>query len=355
MNIEQVEQKKRAIVEQFGPWASDNLPLGNGLYTIGEEATPLPRLNTLVQLVADISNQPIEKLSFLDLACLEGVFSLEFALQGAKKVVGIEGREANVAKAQFVKEVHGLDNLSFFQDDVRHLSRKKYGSFDVVICSGIFYHLNAPDNFHLIEKVAEVCDRLAIIDTHVSLAAAETQTFKGKEYAGISVLEHYPDDTDDAKLKRWGASLDNLNSFWLTRPSLYNLLREVGFTSVYEVHVPRIEHYRDRLTLVALKGQPQTTHAVSSLQGHPVLQHPQEPSQVLYDGHREALVKAGLSDGDTTFKQPELESYAHQLEADWQAKCNHIRQLEAHIRTLESSPLQKAVRLLKKPLKLFKL
>jgi hypothetical protein len=39
----------------------------------------------------------------------------------------------------------GLPNVEFVTDDVRNFSRKRYGAFDVVICSGILYHLPGKD------------------------------------------------------------------------------------------------------------------------------------------------------------------------------------------------------------------
>ncbi len=67
--------------------------------------------------------------------------AVELARLGAN-VVGIEGREANLAKARFAKEALSLENPEFHQDDVRNLSKEKYGRFDVVLCLGILYHLN---------------------------------------------------------------------------------------------------------------------------------------------------------------------------------------------------------------------
>jgi hypothetical protein len=54
------------------------------------------------------------------------------------------------------------------------------------------------------------------------------------------------------------ASLDNERSFWFTRPSLFNLLTRVGFTSVYTCQTPAFPGQTlDRDTLVAVKGSPQ--------------------------------------------------------------------------------------------------
>ncbi|MBI3796935.1 MAG: methyltransferase domain-containing protein, partial [Deltaproteobacteria bacterium] len=92
----------------------------------------------------DFLHQPLHNLRVLDLGCLEGMYALEFAQHGAQ-VLGIEGRLANIEKARFAKRVLGFSNCDFVQDDVRNLSLAKYGDFDVVLCCGILYHLDAPD------------------------------------------------------------------------------------------------------------------------------------------------------------------------------------------------------------------
>jgi SAM-dependent methyltransferase len=206
-------------------------------------------------MIYDIACKPMESLRVLDLGCLEGLYALELASHGAE-VLGIEGREANVEKARFAKEACGLDNLEFVKDDVRNLGKRKYGEFDVVLCLGILYHLDTPDVFAFLEAMADVCRGFLIIDTHISLAPHKSCIYKDKEYWGSIYREHDMSSSSDEVAQALWASLNNLNSFWLTRSSLYNALADVGFTSVYECHnPPRLREHLDRITLVAMKGQ----------------------------------------------------------------------------------------------------
>ena len=56
-----------------------------------------------------------------------------------------------------------------------------------------------------------------------------------------------------------GRSLDNETSFWITKPSLLNLLHFLGFTTVAEILRPiAFLDYSDRITLAAIKGSLQT-------------------------------------------------------------------------------------------------
>jgi 2-polyprenyl-3-methyl-5-hydroxy-6-metoxy-1,4-benzoquinol methylase len=256
MNKTEIVDKKAEIITKFGDWTSHNVKLHEGIFTLGDGIRgDEAKIASIKQIVADVANKPLNQLRILDLACLEGGYAVEFALEGAE-VVAIEGREANIIKANFAKEVLNLTNLTFYQDDVLNLTPEKYGYFDVVLCLGILYHLDVPDVFHFIENIFKVCKSFAVFDTHISYRSTARADYKGNQYWGNIVLEHKTQDDETIKSRRLLSSLHNLNSIWFTRPSLYNLLANVGFSSVYEKHnPPLINRTIDRVTLVAVKGE----------------------------------------------------------------------------------------------------
>lgn len=256
MNLTELRSRKEDLVKRYGPWTDHNIHLGGDLYTM--ESRPFsPKWRRILQLVADIAGEPLDRLRILDLACLEGQYAVEFARHGAS-VVGIEGREGNIAKARFAKEALALANLEFHQDDVRNLSVAKYGHFDVVLCLGLFYHLDAPDLFDFMARISEVCRRFVVIDTYVSLAAKERYTHGNRTYWGREYVEHSEHSNSEERLDSAWASLDNTRSVWLTRPSLLNLLTHCGFTSTYECFTPAERNkLKDRVTLMGVKGRPQ--------------------------------------------------------------------------------------------------
>ena len=206
----------------------------------------------ITQMVVDHIRKPLAELRVLDLASLDGRFSAEFAMRGAE-VLGIEGRRSNVEDARSRFE---YPNLRFVQDDVRNLCKQKYGEFDVVLCLGILYHLDAPDCFKLLEAIAEVCSCVAIIDTHISLRRDEIVTYNGHQYAGWKYTEYNREpDPQQTEERRW-ASIRNLQSFWPTKPSLVNAIADAGFNSVYECQYPAWNDMpADRVALAALKGK----------------------------------------------------------------------------------------------------
>lgn len=250
-----IEMQKADMIRKYGPWTSD-IKLKDGLYTLNK-GLPFPQLKKIVQMIQDVSQCDFGKLRILDLACLEGQYAIEFALHGAE-VVGIEGRESNVQKAIFAKNVLGLGNLSFYQDDVRNLSKQKYGEFDVVLCSGILYHLDAPDVFPFLESIHDVCRKFVIIDTHIASNPNVTVTYKNANYLGQTYREHDPQSSLNERLKANWASLDNVSSFWFTKASLFNYLTRIGFSSINESlsRYPAYQKKDDRITVLAFKRKP---------------------------------------------------------------------------------------------------
>jgi SAM-dependent methyltransferase len=256
MNLETLINKKSEVIDKYGPWTAHNIHLQDDLYTIaprivGDEL----KLRRIMQCVFDLSGGTVEGLRVLDLACLEGLFAIEFARHNAQ-CLGIEGREANIEKARFAKMALSLDNLELAQDDVRNLSAGKYGRFDVVLCLGLLYHLDVPDLFYFVERLSEVCRKVCIVDTRITLHPSTSYSYKGRSYFGTKSEEHAATDSKEAKMAKLWASLDNNEAFWLSRPALYNVLSHVGFTTVYECNIPaEPEKPADRITFVAIKGE----------------------------------------------------------------------------------------------------
>jgi SAM-dependent methyltransferase len=295
MNPEQIRSGKQAIIARYGPWTAHSIRLADGVDTF-EQPHWDTRLYRFVQIASDLSRKPLKDLRVLDLACLEGQFAIEFALQGAR-VVATEGRPANLEKARFAKEALGLDNLELVLDDVRNLSVDGYGTFNVVLCLGILYHLDAPDVMDFVRRIASVCEGLVIIDTHITHREDVTFRWEGNTYWGTYTEEHSVNATAEEKGAAKWSSLDNPRSFCLTKASLVNLLRHTGFTSVYECFNPYEFHsvdwprnpegheyavWGDRTTLVAVKGKRCTLLSSPSTNQLTEVDRPEHPNILKY-------------------------------------------------------------------------
>ena len=178
--------------------------------------------------------------SIVDLGCLEGGFTAEFARLGLE-ATGIEVRQSNLRNAHYIKDRLRLANLHFHQDDAWNIG--KYGPFDIVFCVGLYYHIENARDF--LALMARNTRRFIFIDTHF---APELDDAPAVRDHGLSALtEHeamagrwYPEhDLDSSKnrehleILKW-ASWENRRSFWPTRPALVQAMREAGFDMVFE-------------------------------------------------------------------------------------------------------------------------
>ncbi len=245
------------IVDHHGLWTAHNIRLPEGLWTIRETDEPMSRIRSrrYLQIIEDILRRPIGELRILDLGCLEGGFSIELGMHGAE-VVGMDGRAANIAKAEFAKQALGLSRVSFLREDIRTLSPERHGRFDAILCCGVFYHLPSKDLLPFLRTLHSVCRGVGIIDTHISLEPEQSFDDEGERWNGRIFPEHPPESSPEEIEKRLWASLDPEDSFWLTEASLLQALHLVGFTTVHAcLHPPVASTPEDRKTYVACAGK----------------------------------------------------------------------------------------------------
>lgn len=209
------------------------------------------KVRRVLQLTADLGG-PLSDLRILDLGCGEGVYAIEAGLRGAR-VVAVDARDERMQHGIACAKRHGLDNVVFRREDVRSVGPDTHGDFDVVYCLGLLYHLEAADALELLATVRRLCRRLLVVDT---LIAREPED-EVAGYEGRWVREHEDDDSEEVRRDRLLRSIDNTFAFHFTRDWLVRALRDTGFSSVLECHVPLEPGKReDRITLAALAGEP---------------------------------------------------------------------------------------------------
>ena len=245
------QKNKSKLEKKFGRWCTYDITRKSGKYSIADIYTPrqlasIVFFQKLVHCAQDLSKKPLEKSNILDLACQEGVASFVFADYGVKSVLGVDGREANIAKAKFTRDTLKLENVNFIKTDLRDFNYSK--RYDVVLALGILYHFDAPDLFKFVENLYKVTGGIAIIDTHIAMAPKAKVKYKGRVYYGLFYKERLTLAND--------SSIGNIYSFWLTRASLINILTAAGFTGIYQYKHPLLERTRggdDRITLIVTK------------------------------------------------------------------------------------------------------
>ncbi len=257
---ERLRRLMAEVVERHGRWETHNVRLGDDVFTISPQAqTTATKLVRIVQVIEDVCGD-LTQLRVLDLACNEGLYSLELAAHGAS-VVGIDAREAHLEKARFAATMLGLD-VRFEQLDVREIGSADLGRFDVVLAAGLLYHLDAPDLIRLVEQLSGLASCI-VIDTHVSPFAVDTVEHGGQLYRGMYAQEHDPSTSDRERLAAGRQSYGNDRAFHITKSSLLRLLVAAGFSTVLEVHMPRgPERLDTRPTLVAFARRELTPRVV---------------------------------------------------------------------------------------------
>lgn len=212
------------------------------------------KVRRVVQITRDLATRPIHELRVLDVACGEGVYSIEFGLRGAE-VLGFDARDERMSHGMRCARLAGLENVQFQVADLRKVTRETHGEFDVVLFLGILYHLDVPDVFKVLEAMSRMCAGFMVVDTHVALDGPAQVEHPGRTYRGRWTREHGDADPPEVKRARVLMSIDNPRAFQFTRESVVRLLSDVGFTSVFECCAP-LEPGKpeDRATFVAHKG-----------------------------------------------------------------------------------------------------
>jgi SAM-dependent methyltransferase len=170
----------------------------------------------------------------IDLGCLEGGYTLEFAKLGMQ-ALGVEVRESNLENCRKVEEAFGLPNLQFVKDDVWNM--EQLGKFDAAFCCGLLYHLDRPAAF--IDLLGRCVERVVIIHTHFA-REDEIEAFPNlspltshEGWPGRWYGEHAAETKEELEALKW-TSWENKSSFWLTRPAIYQCLQSAGFDTVFE-------------------------------------------------------------------------------------------------------------------------
>lgn len=256
-----------------------------------------PKVRRIMQLTDNLKKKPIEELRILDLGCGEGLYSLEVGLRGAK-VLGLDGRDDRLKEGVRIAEEMGLSNVEFKVDDIRNLSKEKYGIFDIIYYFGLLYHLDVPDVFKSIEACSAMNEHMLIIDSTIALSAPETVEYKGEKYKGLYYVEHRLSDSESMKKERVMHSIGNDKSFLLTRKSLYKFLVKNGYNTIMECHAPfEPAKLKSRITLVCLKS------SISEISSFPMLNGMNlEEIDIMFKNERTKVINVINFDNGIKFK-----------------------------------------------------
>jgi SAM-dependent methyltransferase len=145
-----------------------------------------------------------------------------------------------------------VGRLQFVQDDALNLPN--YGTFDVVFCSGLLYHLENPRAY--LAVLVKAAENVLILNTHYSYVdrtskhpVSEVTTHEGLPGRWYTEFEPNADmeTRNRARLSAW----KNDRSFWILKPALQAELNRLGCW-VFE-HDDGRDDTENRTTFVCFK------------------------------------------------------------------------------------------------------
>jgi hypothetical protein len=184
----------------------------------------------------------------LELGSLEGAHSFALRkLPGVEEVVGVEGRESNIEKAEFVRRILGVAGVTFVHANLEDFDLSSLGAFDAVFCSGLLYHLPKP--WELLRRLRAASANLLLATHYAPLEKANSwrSGYRGMVYAEFGLKEPLS-----------GLSPE---SFWPTRAALQAMLVAAGYPHA-DVCDDDTAHPHGPLITLAVRGAPVTTGPV---------------------------------------------------------------------------------------------
>ena len=156
-----------------------------------------PGITNPVDMIAP-SDAPshVQGRRVLDIACWDGGLSFELERRGAAEVVGIDTWASKEQRAGFDLAHEVLaSKVQGIQMDVMEATPENLGTFDVIFCCGLLYHLRHP--LLALERIGELCRDLLVVETYLS------------QRPGRPVAEFYPGrELNNDPSNWWGPNVE---------------------------------------------------------------------------------------------------------------------------------------------------
>ncbi len=210
-----------ALPDRFGPMQAGTVPLfSDGRITWGD------------QVIGGFAGK-----SVLELGPLEGGHSYMIEAAGATSVTGIESNARAYMKCLIAKEIVALKRTQFLYGDFEAYLRETNTKFDVIVASGVLYHLQNP--VELIANMARVTNHVLLWTHYFDAArlaaiphmAPRMKSQSTNSHNGFSHTWHryeYGDFLDTTRFAGGSAHFSN----WLSREDLLAAFKFFGFQNI---------------------------------------------------------------------------------------------------------------------------
>ncbi|CAB3784406.1 tRNA U34 carboxymethyltransferase [Paraburkholderia ultramafica] len=175
--------------------------------------------------------------SILELGPMEGGHTYMLSQGGASRVLAVEANSKAFLKCLLVQNALKF-NAEFMFGDFRKLLQKRDQQFDLILASGVLYHMTDP--VALLEDMAHASDSICIwthyFDSDVARTNANMQTHMDaestlSEFRGRPITTHRMNYLGAIENKKFiGGTAPH--SYWITKESLLTVLKELGMTVI---------------------------------------------------------------------------------------------------------------------------
>jgi tRNA (mo5U34)-methyltransferase len=169
--------------------------------------------------IAELFGGTFEGRTVLDVGCNSGGHSVAAVRSGAKRALGIDVVDRYIEQANFVKRALDEDALEFRVMAIEDVEQDTVGSFDVVLCFGVLFHLENP--VLALRKLAAVTEHAMVIDTN--LAPGKPPNWRMRIVG--------PPNPENPSTSLWRAP-DGAVQFMPTESALVRLLEFLGFQKI---------------------------------------------------------------------------------------------------------------------------
>ena len=167
--------------------------------------------------------------SFADLGCMwnaDGAYVFCAELLGA--TAPVLALDINPPTQAYISYHTALQSrVQFVQSDILDLDPARNGTYDVVFCSGVMYHMMNP--LHALSRVLGVTRRIAILVTHTVPGDDEMMVF----YPHSRRAETFPWEVQATgqRAGRFAVRYGDFSPWWwgFTEPCFENMLKCFGF------------------------------------------------------------------------------------------------------------------------------
>ena len=179
---------------------------------------PAPLLERL-HLPDDLSGKRV-----LDVGARDGFFSFEAERRGAE-VLALDFMPPDRTGFGVAAELRG-SKVDYKVDNVYNLSPQRHGTFDLVLCLGVLYHLRNP--LLGLDKLWGVCDRDLILETEIRPGRERRRRKSAPAHPEREpLMQFHPEDTLNGDHSNW----------WSPNPAALRAMMESACFEVAEMQV----------------------------------------------------------------------------------------------------------------------